>query len=112
MHIIVSLFKWLFTLHQLVWFLAGGLMFGAMIYFHMKLKQDNKANKLNCTFIILSAATSAFTILWTYDSYIENEVRAANMGLLVFGGLAVVFAILGYRFTQKNNESNVEIEGQ
>ena len=111
MHIIVSLFKWLLTLHQLVWFITGGLMFGSLTYFHMKLKQDNKINKLNFTFILLSACTFVFTILWTYDSYVENEVRAANMGLLVFGGLAVVFAILGYRFTQKNDESNVEIEG-
>ncbi|CAH2213398.1 YEATS-associated helix-containing protein [Tepidibacter aestuarii] len=111
MHIIVSLVKWLFTLHQLVWFVAGGLMFGAMTYFHMKLKQDNKANKLNFTFILLSACTFVFTILWTYDSYMENEVRAANMGLLVFGGLAVVFAILGYRFTQKNDVNKVEVKG-
>ena len=112
MHIIVSLIKWLFTLHQLVWFVAGGLTFGLLTYFHMKLRQDNKANKLNFAFILLSVCTFAFTILWTYDSYVENEVRAANMGLLVFGGLAAVFAILGYRFTKKNDESKVEIEGQ
>ena len=111
MHIIISLVKWLPTVHQLVWFITGGLMFASLTYFHMKLKQDNKVNKLNFTFILLSVCTFAFTILWTYDSYLENEVRAANMGLLVFGGLAVVFAILGYRFTQKNNESNVEREG-
>ncbi|CAH2213403.1 hypothetical protein [Tepidibacter aestuarii] len=110
MHIIVSLAKWLFTLHQLVWFIAGGLMFFLLTYFYMKLKKDNKINKLNFTFILLSACTFVFTILWTYDSYVENEVRAANMGLLVFGGLAVVFAILGYRFTQKNDEIKVEIK--
>ncbi|PAB59067.1 hypothetical protein [Anaeromicrobium sediminis] len=103
MHLIASLIKWVFSLHQLVWFVSGGLMFSSMTYFHMKLKQDNKANKMNFTFIVLSACTFAFTILWTYDSYVENEVRAANMGLLVFGGLAVVFAILAYRFTTKKD---------
>ncbi|CAH2213413.1 hypothetical protein [Tepidibacter aestuarii] len=108
MHIIVSLFKWLFTLHQLVWFLAGGMMFSSLTYFYMKLKKDNKINKLNSTFILLAVCTFAFTILWTYDSYVENEVRAANMGLLVFGGLAVVLAILGYRFTQNKIEAEVK----
>ncbi|CAH2213407.1 hypothetical protein [Tepidibacter aestuarii] len=110
MHIIISLAKWLLTLHQLVWFVVGGLICSSIAYFYMKLKQDNKINKLNFTSILLSACTFSFTILWTYDSYVENEVRAANMGLLVFGGLAVVFAILGYRFTQKNDVSKVEIK--
>ncbi|HSQ87733.1 hypothetical protein [Romboutsia sp.] len=109
MHVLVSLFKWLFTLHQLVWFVAGGLSFSVITYFYMKFKQDNKCDKLSFTFIVLSALTFDFTILWTYDSYIENEVRAANMGLLVFGGLVVVFAIIAYRLIAKKNNSEVEV---
>ncbi len=104
MHLLVSLVKWLFTLHQLAWFVAGGVSFSAITYFYKKLKETEKLNKVNYTFVVLSALTLAFTILWTYDSYVENEVRAANLGLLVFGGLSVIFAIVAHRFTHKKLE--------
>lgn len=110
MHILISLIKWLFTLHQLAWFIAGGLSFSLITYFYMKLKQINKFTKSSFTFVVLSALTMAFTILWTYDSYVENEVRAANMGLLVFGGLTVVFALIAYRLVNKNDNSKAKVE--
>ena len=105
MHIIVSLLKWLLGLHQLVWFVAGAVSFSAITYFYKKLKEIDRFSKGSYSFVVLSALTFAFTILWTYDSYIENEVRAANMGLLVFGGLAVVFAIIAHRLAPKKNVS-------
>jgi len=101
MHIIVSLFKWLLGLHQLVWFVAGAVSFSAITYFYKKLKEIGRFSKGSYTFVVLSSLTFAFTLLWTYDSYVENEVRAANMGLLVFGGLAVVFAIVAHRLAPK-----------
>lgn len=110
MHLISSLIKWVFSLHQLAWFISGGLSFSAITYFYMKSKQNKKGNRLSFTFIVLSALTLAFTILWTYDSYIENEVRAANMGLIVFGGLAVVFAIIAYRLANTKDKSLIKAE--
>lgn len=110
MHITVSLFKWLLELHQLVWYVAGAVSFSAITYLYKKLKEIGKFSKGSFTFIVLSCLTFSFTVLWTYDSYLENEVRAANMGLLVFGGLAVVFAIIAYRIAPKKKVNKVAIE--
>ena len=103
MHIMISLIKWLFTLHQLVWFVAGGLSCTAMTYFYMKLKYNEKFTKGVYSLVVLSSLTSAFAILWTYDSYIENEIQAANMGALLFGGTAIVFGILAYKLASKKS---------
>lgn len=110
MHIIVSTFKWLLELHQLAWYVTGAVSFSAITYLYMKLKQTGKFSKGSFTFIILSSLTFSLTSLWAYDSYLENEVRAANMGLLVFGGLAVVFAVIAYRLTLKKKVNKVAIE--
>ncbi len=108
MHLIYSLIKWLLGLHQLVWFVAGAISFSAIVYFYKKLKETGRFSKGSYTFVVLSALTFAFTMLWTYDSYVENEVRAANMGLLVFGGLAVVFAIVAHRLAPKKKANEVK----
>ncbi|MCM1991766.1 hypothetical protein [Oceanirhabdus seepicola] len=110
MHTIVSLFKWVLGLHQLAWFVAGAVSFAAITYFYKKLKEVGRFNKGSYTFVVLSSLTVAFTILWTYDSYLENEVRAANMGILIFGGLAVVFAIIAHRLAPKKKVSKVTTE--
>lgn len=107
MGILVSFIKWFFTLPQLAWFVAGALSFSAITYVNMKFKRDNTGNKASFTFVVLSALTFAFTILWTYDSYLENEVRAANMGLLVFGGIAVIFALVAHRLKDRNSKKAV-----
>lgn len=101
MSMVISLIKWIFGLHQLVWFVVGAGSFSAITYFYFKLKEKGTFGKGRFTFVILSALTAAFAVLWTFDSYIENEIRAANMGILVFGGLAVIFALVAHKMKAK-----------
>lgn len=109
MHFIGSLFKWLLELHQLAWYVTGAVSFSAITYLYMKLKQIGKFSKRSFIFIILSSLTFSFASLWTYDSYIENEVRAANMGVLVFCGMAVVFGLIAFRMINiKDNKATTK----
>ena len=105
MHMTASLLKWIFSLHQLAWCVAGSLATFAMMYSYMKMKQKSNFSKSSYSFIVTSALLTAFTILWAYDSYMENEIRAANMGFLVFGGLAVVSALVAYRLNVKSTSA-------
>lgn len=45
-----------------------------------------------------------FTMLafaWAYASLVEHEIQAAWVGLFIFGGLGLVFALLTKRFAQE-----------
>jgi len=105
MHMTVSLLKWIFSLHQLAWFISGSIATFVMTYTYMKMKQKGVFSKGSYTFVVLASLLTAFTILWSYDSYIENEVRAANMGILVFGGLTVVCALAAYKLKVKHESA-------
>ena len=101
MQLIISLFKWVFTSNELVWFLSGGLSFAAITYCYLKLKETTRLSIGNFSFAVLSALTFSFTALWAISSYQEHEVIAANLGLVIFGGLAAVFGIVAYRLTTR-----------
>jgi len=104
MHMTVSLLKWILSLHQLAWFVSGSIATFAMTYSYMKMKQKGNFSKSSYSFMVTSALLTAFTILWAYDSYMENEIRAANMGILVFGGLVVISALAAYKLYGKRKK--------
>lgn len=104
MHLLGALIKWLFSLHELVWFLAGAISFSVITYFKFKLKESNKFSKGSFSLIVVSALTFAFALLWGTSSYAENEPAAANLGWIVFGGLAAVFGIIAYRLITKEKK--------
>lgn len=110
MQLIVSLFKWILSLNQLVWFGVGGISFSVLTFLHMKMKQNEKKSKLGFTCIIFSVFSFAFSILWTYDSFLENEVRAASMGIMIFGGLGIVLALLAFKIYTKNSSKEVKVK--
>lgn len=104
MGVIISLFKLLFSIDGLMWFILGGLTFTSITYLHRKLKEMNKYKRGSFTLIVLAILTFAFTILWMFESYIENEIKAANMGLIIFGGLAVILGLIAYRLLNKKEK--------
>jgi hypothetical protein len=97
----INLFKLIAGLQELVWFILGGASSLAIAFSYMKLKKMEKFHKGAYTLLILSVLTFDFTILWTFESYIENEVRAANMGLLTFGLVTAVFAVIAFRLINR-----------
>lgn len=47
--------------------------------------------------LVLAAFLVFFSISWGYASFIEGEPQAASIGFLVFGGLGLVFGLIGIR---------------
>lgn len=104
----MQLIRWILSLHQLMWFVTGALSFSVMTYVYQKLKAEGIKSRSGFTFVVFSALTAVLSVLWSFDSYIENEIRAANMGILLFGGLAVVFAIIAHRLVGKAKKEQLE----
>ncbi|ACD96582.1 hypothetical protein [Trichlorobacter lovleyi] len=101
MQLFISLFKWVFTSNEFVWFVMGGLFFTTNAYLYLKLRERNLFSRVSFTFVALSVAFFTFALLWTVSSYQENEIIAANLGLVIFGGIAAVMGIIAYRMIIK-----------
>lgn len=97
----MKLIIWLLSLHQLIWFIAGAVSFSVITAVSIKLKQEGTTSKSGMTLVVFSAAMGVLSVLWSYDSYLENEVRAANMGIILFGGISVVLALLAHKQVSK-----------
>lgn len=44
--------------------------------------------------ITLTLIMALFTIAWSLSSVLEDTMQAAGMGLLIFGGIAIIFGAL------------------
>jgi len=97
----MKLILWLLSLHQLVWFISGAIAFSVITAVYQKLKQEELVCKSGFSLVVFSALMGVLAVLWSYDSYIENEIRAANMGLLLFGGIAVILALFAHKQVAK-----------
>jgi hypothetical protein len=78
----------------------GALMLYAFQYairFHKVSKFDWRA----WTTVTVSILLSMLALAWAYASLVEHEIQAAWVGLLIFGGLGIVFAFLARRFVQE-----------
>ena len=80
----------------LFFLLLGGLVFFAF----SRIISFTKSRKSELRFLVLlylSIFLIGFGLAWCYTSFLENEPRAAYMGLIVFCGLGLVLGILGLR---------------
>lgn len=87
-------------LDVIVYLGLGALTLFAFQYaycFHKISKFDWRA----WTTITISILLSTLSLAWAYASLVEHEIQAAWVGLLIFGGLGIVFAFLAKRFAQK-----------
>lgn len=97
------------------WLLLGGLVVGVQLFIRKKLQEAGKAKIWpNCILVLLANLAIAFGLAWAYSSIIEYEVRAAMMGLIMFGGTGIVIATVAYKVitkpekVEKKEEKKVE----
>ena len=78
-----------------------GVLFGILLILIIQhyQKAELTAGKLVgvMVLIIIGMILVCFSLDWAFASVIEGEPQAAAMGLLVFGGIGVIFAICGWR---------------
>lgn len=94
---------------EIFWFVLGGLM----VLFIWVLKSYISKNKLKISWlswvgIVVGLFLSLFSIAWLVTSIREGESRAAGLGLLIFGGLALIILALTRRKIIKNSRLKMQ----
>jgi len=74
---------------SLLWFILGVLTV-FVIWFLTIWSKKVKISCISWIGLILSAVLALFTIAWSVSSILEGENRSASIGLLIFGGLALI----------------------
>lgn len=85
-------------------FILGCIICIVVVFIYNKLKSEKKLNAKNVT--LLAGAALAFLIaaLWVSTSIGEDEIQAAMVGLLIFGGIATILSVLLYRVAFNTNK--------
>jgi len=107
MQLFISLFVWIISLQEVAWFLIGGSSIAALIFLYIKLKNSNKFSLGSYLLSVVAVFLFAFALLWAVASWEENEVIAANLGLVIFGGFAAIFGIIAYRLITKEGDESL-----
>jgi len=93
---------------MLVGFLLGCLFMGVQLSIRSKLVKMGKAKIWpNCIMVLLANASVIFGITWAIESAMEHETQAAVLGMVTFGGIGVVFAVIAYRLINKKETQKV-----
>ncbi len=74
---------------------GAGILFLVLHYSKIEMKGGRRAGVL--ILWILGILAIAFGIDWAYASTLEGEPQSSAMGLLIFGGIGIVLAIIGFR---------------
>lgn len=88
---------------EFIWILFGVAMSGSILFLYTTLK-----DKLTVTTWITSIVgliAVFFGLAWMISSIIENEMRAAAMGLMIFTGFGVILLIITVRMATSNKNS-------
>lgn len=59
-----------------------------------KTKKNYSINWLGWTGMVLTLIIALFAIAWSISSILEDTMQAAGMGVLIFGGIAVIIGLL------------------
>lgn len=85
-----------------MYFILGASFVLIQVIIRTTLSKYDKAKLWpNCILAILSNFLFIFSLAWAYASLLEHEIQAAMMGLLVFGGMGMIVAIIAYRIISK-----------
>ncbi|HHV64304.1 MAG TPA: dehalogenase [Peptococcaceae bacterium] len=79
---------------MLAWIILGALMASALWVIYIKIHSVRKMSAAAWILAVVSVLWAGFTLAWTFSSILEGEIRAAGMGLLVFGIIFIIFAVL------------------
>ncbi|KUO60931.1 MAG: hypothetical protein APF84_14000 [Gracilibacter sp. BRH_c7a] len=86
---------------SLIWLILGAATLGAiwgLVYWNTKRKQ--RFTKPQFSGLLLSIFVGLFAVAWSISSILEDEIQAAAMGIMIFGGTAVILFFLSLRLEQ------------
>jgi ABC-type transport system involved in multi-copper enzyme maturation permease subunit len=92
----------------LLFFLLGMLTAGGIVLL-IKLKNKYAFTVLGWIFTISGLLSLVFSIAWAISSVIEYENQAAGLGLLIFGGLSLVFFSIATKLVKKK-ATTIQVE--
>lgn len=81
---------WIFTVTEIMFFVTG-LLSAAAVWGLWQLHRTFHFTWFSLLSAGVTAFMTLFTVLWCFSAVAEGEVRAAAMGLLIFGGTSLVF---------------------
>lgn len=80
----------------LMWFMLGSLTVGSLwglIIWNSK----KKLTKIQLSGFVISLIMAVFALAWSLSSVAESEAQAAAMGMMIFGGTAVILFLLSLK---------------
>lgn len=89
----------------LFWLLLGALTASAFWYVYLKFHVPGKMSKLSWTSALSTILMAAFTLAWAVASWDEGEMRAAAMGLMIFGGSTIVLIACTKKLLSKQQDT-------
>lgn len=89
------------TIVDMIVYTTAGALFGVAILLLFKFCKSKglTGGKLigSYALMLFGALLIGFSIDWGWGSIVEGEPQSAAIGFLVFGGLGIVFALIGFR---------------
>ena len=79
---------------DLLFYIGLGILMVLAFHYARRLQGLKKLDWRTWTAVTISILLVALGAAWAYASFLEYEIRAAWMGLIIFGGLGIVFAFL------------------
>lgn len=88
----------------LLWLLLGFLVSVSLYFIYTKLHLHGKMSVLTWILVVLTIVTALFAIAWMIASIRENEMQAAGLGILIFGGFSVILGFVTRLIISKKNQ--------
>ncbi len=82
------------TISDLLFYLCLGALMLLAFQYANRFRRVRKFDWRTWSSITLSILLIALGLAWAYISFLEDESKAAWTGLILFGGLGIVFAFL------------------
>jgi uncharacterized membrane protein len=79
---------------DLIFYLGLGILILLAFQYAQRFDRVMKFDWRTWTAVTISILLVALGVAWAYISFLEYENRAAWTGLIIFGGLGIVFAFL------------------
>jgi len=96
---------------MLVYAFIGALFVAVQWIIMNKLKQAGKAKLWpNSILVLIPNAIMMFSFAWVYGSLVEFEVQAAFMGLVTYGAVCVIFAVIAYRVIKNDGDKKIKTQ--
>lgn len=78
----------------LLWLFLGFIVAVSIYLIYSKLHVKGKMSVGTWVLSVTTIIIGLFAIAWTIASIQENEMQAAGLGILIFGGLAVILGFV------------------